>query len=132
MDAVFGSDGERGEAGGTSDAFGGALVDADIAVGHTLGVHGEDAGEEGVDGEVAAFDTVVESGEEGEVFAVRFERFEKAGEGVVGAGFVREELGADRSRGGCRWRPCAWGGRALPDLLQVLRPRRKVRSGATP
>lgn len=59
VEAVLGSDGEGGKAGGAPNGFSGALIDADVALGHRFGVHATDAAEEGVDGEVAALETVV-------------------------------------------------------------------------
>ena len=86
VQTVLGADCKRGETGGTADGLGGALIHANVALGHGFGVHAADAAEVGVDREVAALEAVIESGEEREIGTVRGERLEERRQREVATG----------------------------------------------
>ena len=65
VDAAFGADGERGEAGLVADFLGEDLVERHVAVGTVLCFGIQHAGKEGMHREVAALDAVVEAAENG-------------------------------------------------------------------
>ncbi len=92
VDAAFGADGEGGETGLEADFIGQVLVDGDVAMWAVLGLGIEDAGEEGVDGEVAAFDAVIKAAEDGEVAAVVPQWLKEGGLFVIAPGGGGEEL----------------------------------------
>ena len=92
VDAAFGTDGERGEAGLVADLLGEELVERDVAVRAVLRLGVEHAGEEGVHREVAALDAVVEAAEDGQLVLLLPERFQQGRLFEVAAGGLREQL----------------------------------------
>ena len=90
---VVGGQREEGEAGKVADALGGVLVNRDRVLEAGLTRMGR-TGEETFFGGVSAIDIgMVKSGNDGELLAVRLQRFEVAGDLVVAAGFLRKEEG---------------------------------------